>query len=299
MTRTGKRALRPGFDNLEGRKLLTLVGTTVAETSYSAPAIATFNNHLYIAWRGTDNHINVENLDTQAKRTLDETTSAAPALAVYNNRLVVAWTGTDGAHHLNVESASDGLNFDVTTRNTLPQTTPASDGPALTASHGRLDIAWTGTDSQHKVNYALSADGKNFGSANQIRGATSPYGPALATGSNGDFYVAWTGMDRFLYVVDGQTGVSPFGGPIPVTSSGAPSLASKGDLYIAWTDADPINGPQLHVGDVNKKQSRAIGEYSDSGPSLAFAPDGTRYLAWTGTDYFGPIAGASLNYEPV
>ena len=39
MTRTGKRAFRPVFDDLEGRQLLTLVGTTVAETSFSAPAI--------------------------------------------------------------------------------------------------------------------------------------------------------------------------------------------------------------------------------------------------------------------
>jgi hypothetical protein len=294
MTRTAKRALRPGFDDLEGRKLLTLVGTTFTESSYSAPAIATFNNHLYIAWRGTDDHINVEDLTTQAKRTLTETTSATPALAVYNNRLVISWTGTDAGHHLNVESASDGLNFDVTTRNTLTQTTPASDGPALTASHGLLDIAWTGTDPQNKVNYALSTDGKNFGNAFQIRGAFSPYGPALTTGSNGDFYVAWTGTDHRLNVVDGLTLVSPFGGPINETSNNAPSLAANGDIFISWTDTNN----QLHVGDVNRKQSRAIGEFSHNGPSLAFGPAGTRFIAWTGTDGVGPFGG-SLNYEAV
>jgi hypothetical protein len=299
MTRTGERGFRPALDDLEGRQLLTLVGSVAAETSYSAPAITTFNQHLYIAWRGTDDRVNIEDLITQVKTTLNETTSATPALAVYRGRLVVSWTGTDSAHHLNVESSSNGKDFDITTRNTLSQTTPASDGPALTVSHGLLDIAWTGTDPQHKVNFALSTDGKNFGSANQIRGAFSPYGPALATGSNGDFYVAWTGTDGRLNVVDGLTGVSPFGGPIPVTSNNAPSLAANGDLYIAWTDTDIFNGPQLHVGDVNKKQSRAIGEYSIGGPSLAFASDGTRYIAWTGTDGEPPLFGGSLNYEAV
>jgi hypothetical protein len=189
-TRTGKRGFRPGRDDLEGRQLLTLEGSGVAETSVSAPAITTFNHHLYIAWRGTDDRVNMEDLITQVKSTLNEITSATPALAVYGGRLVVAWMGTESGHHLNVESSSNSKDFDITTRNILSQTTPASDGPALTVSHGHLDIAWTGTDPPHKVNFALSTDGKNFGSASQIRGAFSPYGPALATGKNGDFYVA-------------------------------------------------------------------------------------------------------------
>jgi hypothetical protein len=49
MTRSSRRATRPGFDDLEGRQLLSV---TLPETSPSAPAIATFNGDRYIAWRG-------------------------------------------------------------------------------------------------------------------------------------------------------------------------------------------------------------------------------------------------------
>jgi hypothetical protein len=46
MIRKSRRALRPGFDDLEGRQLLSVL----PETSPSAPAIATFNGDTYIAW---------------------------------------------------------------------------------------------------------------------------------------------------------------------------------------------------------------------------------------------------------
>jgi hypothetical protein len=90
MTRTSKRAFRPGVDDLEGRQLLSTVGGAFPETSFSAPAITSFRNNLYVAWRGTDDRVNIENLVTGHKITLSETTSAAPALVVYNGRLVRA-----------------------------------------------------------------------------------------------------------------------------------------------------------------------------------------------------------------
>src|SRR5262249_10483762 len=141
MTRIAKRDFRPGGDDLEGRQLLSTVGGAFPETSFSAPAITWFRNELYIAWRGTDDRVNIEDVSTGHKTTLSETTSAAPALAVYNRRLVLAWTGTDAQHHLNVLSSTDGVHWG--NKGTLAQTTFASDGPALTAYGRFLVLAWT------------------------------------------------------------------------------------------------------------------------------------------------------------
>ena len=105
------------------------------QASFSAPSITTFtppstlNGELHIAWRGTDNRLNIENLDTQDMVTLPDTTSAAPALACYNFSLALAWTGTDPQHHLNVALSNDGKSFKD--KVTLAQTTPAANGPAL------------------------------------------------------------------------------------------------------------------------------------------------------------------------
>jgi hypothetical protein len=301
MTRTSQRAFRPAFDDLEGRQLLTLVGSVVAETSFSAPAITEFRTDLYMAWRGTDDHLNIEDLYTGHKTTLPDTTSAAPALATFNGRLVVAWTGTDAQHRLNVESSTDGKNFG--NKGTLAQTTFASDGPALTAYRHFLVIAWTGTDT--KLNDSLSTDARNFGAANTFGnyyGATSRYGPALAT-FHGDLNVAWTGTDNRLNILDLTTG----NGSIVANdySQNAPSLATapNGDLYLAWTGTrgqalTGTNNQQLQYIDTVTQFGNYINQYSPYGPSLAYMLNGTRYFAWTGTDGFGPFGG-DLNYDVV
>jgi hypothetical protein len=265
------------------------------EGSRSAPASTTFRNDLYVAWRGFDDHLNIEDVNTGHKTTLPETTSAAPALAVFKGRLVVAWTGTDPEHHLNVESSTDGMNFG--NKGTLAYCTFASDGPALAAYNGSdapaggdLEIAWTGTDTN--LNDASSTDGKNFGVAHTFGiyfRATSQYGPALAT-YNGHLNVAWTGTDNRVNFMDLFNGAKDTTNAI---SHNAPSLATapNGDLCLALTWAD---NQQLLLLDTVTGFYHAITEYSPYGPSLAYDSAGTRYIAWTGIDYNG-----SLNYEIV
>jgi hypothetical protein len=291
MTRTSQRAFRPGLDDLEGRQLLTVIGGFGGESTPSAPAITTFKNQLYLAWRGTDDHLNIENLATNSKTTLPDvdTTSAAPALAPFGGRLVLAWTGTDAQHHLNVLSSTDGVHWGD--KGTLAQTTFASDGPALAAYSGSLVLGWTGTDT--KLNDAFSTDGMNFGPATTFGayfGATSRYAPALAT-LNGDLYAAWTGTDTRLNYLDLRTGQKTIlraGGQFP-HSDNAPSLASNGNqLYLAWTGMDQTGRQnQINVIDATTGvQVPPTFESSYDGPSLAFGPGNTRYIAWSGTDLF-------------
>jgi hypothetical protein len=83
MQHVSKRAFRPAFDGLEGRQLLTIL----PETSSFAPARATFDGKIYIAWTGTDSahRLNIESSSDGVhfgnKVTLPEPGDAAPALA--------------------------------------------------------------------------------------------------------------------------------------------------------------------------------------------------------------------------
>jgi hypothetical protein len=83
MQHASKRTLRPAFDGLEVRQLLS----TLPETSSFAPARATFEGKIHIARTGTDSahRLNVESsshgVHFSNKVTRPETSDAAPALA--------------------------------------------------------------------------------------------------------------------------------------------------------------------------------------------------------------------------
>jgi hypothetical protein len=288
MTRTSQRAIRPGFDDLEGRQLLSVA---LPETSHAAPAIIMFrppsaNTYIpYIAWTGTDQHLNIENLRTRVKRTLPDTSFAAPALGVFRGRLFIAWTGTDPEHHLNVESSTDGMTF--SNKTTLGQTTLATDGPALTTYNGALTIGWTGTDL--RLNYAFAFDtfAKSFTPAHTLP-LYSYVSPSLS--SNGYLYMDYTDMNNQVDEVFVNFSEIGF---LDAYSNNAPSLAtargvpgSRGVVW-AWTD---ITTQVVHV----QTQQIAVGS-SPFGPSLAtdLNPDHHYFfVAWTGL-------GGHLHYTEV
>jgi hypothetical protein len=133
---------------------------TLPETSYIvsgkqvvelSPALASFGGRLYIAWTGTNMHLNVESsadgMRFGNKVTLGETSDAAPALAVempavqgQPTRLVLGWTGVGNAE-INTMTSTDGRTFGgkVTSKQT------GFGGLALLSpSAGTLDIAWDG-----------------------------------------------------------------------------------------------------------------------------------------------------------
>jgi hypothetical protein len=82
-----------------------------AQMSNFAPALAVFNNDFYIAWTGTDGHLNVgqvvpgTNIDPIVDvRTFDEQSLAGPILIVRSGqtqRLTALWTGVDGTGAIN------------------------------------------------------------------------------------------------------------------------------------------------------------------------------------------------------
>ena len=227
-------------------------GATVNDSS--APAIAQFNNKIYIAYynavrqgplRLESSPVNASDFGNQVD--LPAKSLTTPALAVFNGRLYLAWTGNNKAHDVNVASSSNGVNFGNVV--TLPES--SIDGPALTAFDGRLYIAWTGTN--HQLNVESSSNGVNFG--NKVTLPESSYAaPALTEfqerSGGTDLEIAWIGVDKdhHLNLESSSNGVN-FGNKVtlPETSIAAalstfkpgPALTSLGGrLYIAWKGTD-------------------------------------------------------------
>jgi hypothetical protein len=141
-----------------------LASVRLDEKSAAACAVTTWRDQLYLAWTGTDMHINVassvDGREIMGKQRLAEvsykrvtksssgtnqssttqTVALAPALAGSGARLCLAWTGSDGA--LNVLGAE---HPDYPRPVTFKERTAES--PSLTTTEpGDLAVAWTGTD---------------------------------------------------------------------------------------------------------------------------------------------------------
>jgi hypothetical protein len=119
--------------------------------------------------------------------------------------------------------------------------------PARAVFHGQLWLAWTGSDTQHHLNTAVSADGATFGQVATIA-VSSDDGPALtlvhgASSSQPDrLYLAWTGTgSRLLNLAYTTTNGLGF---FPSTFLGATAYngialnsALPGKVELAWSDA--------------------------------------------------------------
>lgn len=173
---------------------------TLGETSNFGPALAYSDGALYIAWTGTDGRLNVASSFDEGKTfgnkvTLAETSGAAPAIAAAGRTLYLSWSGTDQDHHLNVIESKDGGRSWVG-KVTLGETTTQQPALAVTgnAAHGTLYVAWTGTDSDHHLNYLHSPTDHLAFSGKQTIADTSIAGPALGV-YNQHVYISWAGTD--------------------------------------------------------------------------------------------------------
>lgn len=222
------------------------------ERSSEQPAIAfgpdpiTFVPRLFIAWTGTDEHLNVmvtsspPVVPTPFEKVNDD---AGPAAVFALGKLYVAWQSED--NKLNVASSMDGKTLPGPVK--LAETAASNANPALTFGNGRLFLAWTGTD--NRINLMSSVDGVAWQNKLTLNEKSGDDGsPALAFG-NGVLYLAWTGTD------------------------------SKSSLNVLPLTPNPVSGA-LGIG--NKV---TLSEYSsdDAGPALAFG-NGKLFLSWTGSD---------------
>ena len=282
------------------------------ETSEGSPALAVFNDRLYLAWTGEGDHnlniISTNNgQDFGNKVTLDgsrpgvpnETSEESPALAVFNNRLYLAWTG-QGGHNLNIISSDNGQDFanPVTFDGSRPGApNETSEGsPALAVFHDRLYVGWIG-EGDHNPNMMSSDNGQDFanpvaldGSRPGVPNETSEGSPAL-TADQDSLYIAWPGQGggqlNTLPTPDGQH----FGKKVTFdndTTNQSPALAHFANrVYLIWIGTDA----HLNVRALPPFVAPPVTDCSDSAVVGLFRD---RWLSLGGKD--GPM-GCPLSFE--
>jgi hypothetical protein len=150
-----------GIEGLEGKVVL-------GDSSEQAPALASHNGRLFLAWKGAGNHnlnlmfSNDNGATFVGKSTFGESSELAPTLASHGGRLFLAWTGR-GNEKINVAKVTlfantagafgiEGLEGKVVLEDSSDQ------GPALASHNSRLMLAWKGLDNE-KLNLFSSRDG--------------------------------------------------------------------------------------------------------------------------------------------
>jgi len=236
-----------GLDGVEGVQEKVIL----SETTDAAPALASSNGRLYLAWRGSGNpQINVAVSDDDGrtltlKTTFGDSSDHAPALAAHNGKLFMAWTGR-GNEQLNVAeviligNTAGALQIGLENKVVLGETSSAA--PALASHLGRLFIGWKGSGN-NQLNAACSDDGRTF-NLKATFGDSSELAPAL-TSHAGRLFVSWVGRGNKqlnvgeVILIGNTAGALQLGLENKVviedTSTESPALSSTGDLLVlAW-----------------------------------------------------------------
>lgn len=253
---------------------------------------------------------------------LGDTSIDGPAIMTTNRpATALAWTGTDSAHHLNVMTSSDGLQYG--NKHTLAETSLWR--PALGfidsgrgAPYGTIVIAWTGTDSSHTLNMAFIKM-PDFTVIRKITfwGETTFTAPALATINgdvNSDVYLSWAGTDaahtvNVLHLVSGpQSGTfdkhtlwgwNSISRPDLATDHSYGGAADTSPLILSWTGVnhhiyfagttDRVHWTMQPGSPLSMQTAWAPSMIGFHAPGL---PD--HWLAWTGS---GTTSTRTLNVQ--
>jgi hypothetical protein len=249
----GKKTSLLGVDGIEGVER----SDWLADTTESAPALASHDGMIVLAWRfglGGDNHLNlafswflgVTGIPFQAKMILAESSEHGPALASHAGRLFLAWTGENN-EKLNVAPVGSvetpGTVGPLQLVGKVVHGDSSDAAPALTSHNGRLVLAWKGSGN-NQLNLAFSDDNGVSFKGKTTLAEDSSHGPALAS-HNGVLTMAWkgSGNNRLnvarVGLLGTTTGVFRFVLQDKVvldeTSTEAPALTSRDDqLFLAW-----------------------------------------------------------------
>ncbi len=206
--------------------------------TYVGPALAVFNDQLFMASTGTNQQLNIW-LSTDGvfynPTSLDNWSYVTPSLAGFNNQLYMAFTGTDG--QLNIWSSSDGVTFG----NQQKLGNMSNAGPSLAVFNTQLYMAFTGTDSQLYI--WSSADGQNFGSSPQALDNKSNVAPILAASTDGSVLnMAFTGTDGRPNIWSSTDGTTWDNGTKQISQNAtlnSPALVAFEDkMYLGFTGED-------------------------------------------------------------
>jgi hypothetical protein len=188
---------------------------TLGDTSSKAPALASHNDKLFIAWKGSGNdNLNLMYSDvvgsfrTDLKHISEETSDSAPALASHRGKLFIGWKGEDLPSHLNsaeVQFSPDGTRIAVFAPKQILFGRDSGNGPAM-LSYGEQESRGVRSSL-----FMAFHEGGAFGGLNVIAsdsgidfkppvggGEISDRGPALSSNTTGpfdpgDLFIAWKG----------------------------------------------------------------------------------------------------------
>ena len=272
-----------------------LAGVRLEEKSSAACAVTSWQDQVYVAWTGSDLHLNLASSPDGralagkrrlAYRTYQQRWSGSgkdssmqlvilsPSLAGSGEQLFLAWTKGNGAPQVLVAERPDAQPVTIRQRSTEP--------PSVTMSErGELLLAWTGTSGQ--VNLATVAHDWSTRPIGLTK-VRSRVGPALCS-HRGDLILAWIGTDRrinLLTVRDNRPTL-----PIRLEqakSDRPPAVCShRGDLVLAWTGSDRRINLITIADDRATQPIRFDQAKTDHAPALC-SHRGDLLLAWTGGD---------------
>jgi hypothetical protein len=117
----------------------------------------------------------------------------------------------------------------------------STDTPALTVFNGQVVMAYTGTDSNHRLNYAISSDGVTFTQVSDPNNRAAS-GPGITT-FGGKTYAAFTGInDHRINIYSSTDGLHYSNQSVPNGNWNSPwrvTMASGGGfIYLAWLGFD-------------------------------------------------------------
>lgn len=191
------------FDVYGGREKLIL-----NETSFTGPALAIYNGKLLLSWVGVDpNHslnvlpISLPTLTPQTKTVLRQfSSSAGPTLRVVttgvSSTLALGWINAAG--RLNLAQSSDGVHFTSALGAGLPQTSVSSPDSLFYTTEGGPEywIAWTGTDTYHRLNVQWTTHYPQWPDAATTKTILPEWAlGAPSIGFEEGVVMAWTGID--------------------------------------------------------------------------------------------------------
>jgi hypothetical protein len=155
--------------NTAGALSLVLEDKVVlGDTSDTAPALASHNGRLFIAWKGSgNNQLNLAFSDDdghsfKGTRTFGESSELAPALGSHDGRLYYSWVGR-GNKQLNVArvvlfgNTAGGFGIEGLEGGVVLEET-STEPPALGSGIGLLALAWKG-EGEDLLNVRVSRDG--------------------------------------------------------------------------------------------------------------------------------------------
>ncbi|HEY1390049.1 MAG TPA: hypothetical protein VGF38_16035 [Ktedonobacterales bacterium] len=174
------------------------------------------------------------------------------------------------------------------------------DGPGLTKNivghegEATMVLAWTGTDSLHRLNLLTSANGSTWTNKRTLR-ETSFIRPAVERVpemAGGEVVLAWMGTDarHTLNVLwnaynNGNSIMKKvtFWGDMSFT---APALAMSGDrIYVVWAGTDPSHSLNIMTLAPRTLKVIAIKRYlpfsTNSRPSISLGSSNSLLLSWT------------------